>query len=181
MPPIPCLLSPVCCPLSIVPCPSLLLPVLSLQVATSQDERIQFGYRGMGTLLEHMREMRRNWQRSKLRTLNRLRQCTRLGRRASLHQQLLVLMSDTAYHPRLPAVLNTLLHRNCSVQQIIHTLSRAVQYVPRYTEMEKDLGLLTWRLGGPQLLYAFNQAGLLPHIPASGGQGRNQCCHLQLC
>ena len=79
-----------------------------------------------------------------------------------LTQRLLVLMSDTAYHPRLPAVLNTLLHRKNSVQQIIHTLTRAVQYVPRYTEMEKDLGLLTWRLGGPQLLYAFNAAGLLP-------------------
>ena len=156
------------CPPSL-PCDSALTawtvlccPVSSPQVATSQDEKIPFVYRGMGPLLEHLREVRRRHLRSQMKTLNKLRQCARLGRRTSLHQQLLVLMSDTAYHPRLPAVLNTLLHRKNSVQQIIHTLTRAVQYVPRYTEMEKDLGLLTWRLGGPQLLYAFNAAGLLP-------------------
>lgn len=69
--------------------------------------------------------------------------------------------------PRLNVLVSQCLKCKAGVGEVIRTIERSVEqtyHARSYTDMDLDMALLTLRLGGRALLYAFNQYISLPTI-----------------
>ena len=76
-----------------------------------------------------------------------------------------VQLISTEDFPRLSRLLKASINHGDSVHSIIDKLKKSINHLyksKKFTEKEIDLGILTLRIGGSRLLYAFNQANLLP-------------------
>ena len=92
--------------------------------------------------------------------LNAIRDVSRLDKCVSDYKQLASALAHPNCPPRAGRVLSSLLQQGRNVAHCLEMLQRG--YCAKYTQNERDFGLLTLRIGGPRLLHAANHAGCAP-------------------
>jgi hypothetical protein len=84
--------------------------------------------------------------------------------KTSLYKKMLILISQKDI-PRLNTLLSDCLSMGNGINAILEKVKLAIEgayKVKSYSDRERDMGVLVYRIGGPRLLYTFNQLNLLP-------------------
>ncbi|KAJ7679989.1 hypothetical protein B0H14DRAFT_3908259 [Mycena olivaceomarginata] len=102
----------------------------------------------------------------KLASLNTSRQLATFARKMGDYERLIVAIATNDV-PRVNTLINTALRNGASVNTITSQIIEAVQGLRStkgFTEFERDLSLLIYRIGGNSLLYSMNHALGLPSL-----------------
>ena len=100
----------------------------------------------------------------KLENLNKLRSIISLRNKTNDFKRFMILISQNQI-PRLHQIIRISINNGFGINGIIEKIKNAIEnvYHPRgYSKTEYDLAAITLRIGGPRLLYAFNQLNYLP-------------------
>ena len=119
---------------------------------------------------QKLRMLESERDRAGLDALNVTRKIVRLEKSLSDHKRLLQAISDSEL-PRVHRIIRVGLDRGVSVTALHQQVSKAAKsfVFTKAGQTEKDLALLTLRLGGPFLLHAHNKAR---HLPGAGVSSR---------
>ncbi|KAK7012371.1 hypothetical protein R3P38DRAFT_3019043 [Favolaschia claudopus] len=102
----------------------------------------------------------------KLESLNLGRRLATFARKMDDFERLLVAIAENDV-PRIHTIIETALRNGASIRTITNKIYDAFEGLlstKGFTDFEKDLGILIYRLGGRSLLYAMNKALNLPSL-----------------
>ena len=131
-----------------------------MHVALGGQKKTNLTLLGAGPLIDRCRDLKRKNEQKRLLALNAIRDVSRLDKCVSDYKQLASALAHPNCPPRAGRVLSSLLQQGRSVPHCLEMLQRG--YRAKYTQNERDFGLLTLRIGGPRLLHAANHAGCAP-------------------
>ena len=117
---------------------------------------------GISVLAYNLHDRRRICGRAQVRTLNLDRSIISLRRQVDISAKPLVSLWSGQCH-RIGPFLDQQMSRGRSLHRCVSQLREAVapQLTRKYTDEEHHMAMLTWCLGGWQLLHAFHRAGYL--------------------
>lgn len=119
----------------------------------------------------------------KLKSLNLSRNNICLKNQINDQQRLLQCLSNNDI-PRIHAILRTCLQQKMGVNSIVDTLQKAIERVYKcksYSDKEIDVGVLVLSIGGPRLVFALNQLGIIPSKSIIHRAMREMEYHLHFC
>ena len=133
--------------------------------ATPRSDYLRLGVQQLSELLHKKRDQRDD---VRLAALNAHRKIVSLRGVADTASKLVIALRTKNFH-RVGPFLEHHMSQGHSLRYCVALLEQAVapQLLHKYTEQERDLALLTLRLGGPRLLHTFYKAGILPSSPFS--------------
>ena len=116
-------------------------------------------------LKNKFRDLRKEMTEKKLSTLNLVRKNSRLTKQLSLHKRLIEIIGTNDI-PRLSQLIKVCLNSGMGAQSIIGRLTDAIRgkYRANYSEKEKDVAALVYKIGGPRLLHIMHVSHGLPGI-----------------
>ena len=115
---------------------------------------------GVGPLIDRCRDLKQKNTQKWLMALNAIPDVSRLDKCVSDYKHFASALAHPNCPPRAGCVLLSLLQQGRSVAHGLEMLPRC--YRAKYTQNERDLGLLTLRIGGRRLLHAANHAECAP-------------------
>ena len=133
--------------------------------ATPRSDYLRLGVQQLSELLHKKRDQRDDVC---LAALNAHRKIVSLRSVANTTSKLVSALHTKIFH-RVGPFLEHHMSQGHSLRYCVALSEQAVtpQLLHKYTEQERDLALLTLRLGGPRILHTFYKAGILPSSPFS--------------
>jgi hypothetical protein len=125
---------------------------------------------GQDQMYEKLTRLARDKKTFRLEALNDARQIVNLQRSLDEHKRLLQAIADSEL-PRVHQLIRVGIDHGDSARAISKRVAKAATEFTRMesTSDDKDLALLTLRIGGPFLLYAHQRAGHLPGTTTARG------------
>ena len=130
---------------------------------------------GQDQMYEKLTRLAREKKTFRLDALNDARQIVNLQKSLDEHKRLLQAIADSEL-PRVHQLVRVGIDHGDSARAISKRLAKAAKEFTRMesTNDDKDLALLTLRIGGPFLLYAHQRAGNLPGKSTARGHSATQ-------
>ena len=131
--------------------------------ADKLDKTMNLEYLNHRQLENKYRDLCFKLNEEKLSNLNLTRKNNRLTKQVSLHKRLMEIIASNDI-PRLSVLIKVCVNNGMGVQSIISRVNDAIQgkYRSNYSEMEKSVATLVYRIGGPRLLHILHVShGLL--------------------
>ncbi|KAK6981400.1 hypothetical protein R3P38DRAFT_2578449 [Favolaschia claudopus] len=139
-------------------------------IAEHAERGTNYKYLNHSQLQELLVERNKENNELKLQSLNMSRQLATFARKMGDYERLMIAIAENDV-PRINALLSTAIRNGASVNTIIAQITEAVRGLRStkgFTQLEHDLSLLIYRIGGQSLLYSLNHALGLPSLRTIG-------------
>ena len=139
--------------------------MLEFANADKLDETMKLEMLNRKQLQDKYRDLREKMNKEKLSNVNLARKNNKLTKQVSLNKRLIEIIGSNDI-PRLSALLKVCINSRMGIQSIIGRLNDAIRgkYRANYSEMEKDVAALVYRIGGPRLLHIMHVSHGLPGV-----------------
>ncbi|KAJ6456289.1 hypothetical protein C8R47DRAFT_996339 [Mycena vitilis] len=144
------------------------------QIARDAKKGTNYKYLTHDQMRHLLIEKNEELNKLKLESLNLGRRLATFARKMDDFERLLLAIA-THDVPRIHAIIETALRNGASIRAIVNKIYDAFEGLHTtkgFTDFEKDLGILIYRLGGRSLVYAMNHALNLPSLRTICNSGR---------
>ncbi|KAK7059407.1 hypothetical protein R3P38DRAFT_2496243 [Favolaschia claudopus] len=143
-------------------------------IAEHAERGTNYKYLNHSQLQDLLVERTKENNELKLHSLNMSRQLATFARKMGDYERLMIAIAENDV-PRINALLSTAIRNGASVNTMIAQITEAVRGLRStkgFTQLEHDLSLLIYRIGGHSLLYSLNHALGLPSLRTIGNSAR---------
>ena len=142
--------------------------MLEFANADKLDETMKLEILNRKQLQDKYRDLCEKMNKEKLSNLNLTWKNNKLTKQVSLNKRLIEIIGSNDI-PRLSALIKVCINSRMGIQSVISRLNDATRgkYRANYSEMEKDVAALVYRIGGPRLLHIMHVSHGLPGVSAT--------------